>query len=454
MKAKVRGIGLTVLMLFIVASVLVAPTACNTNSGGGGSSNTERPVDVIFLQRLGYPERDALVQELVKESGANVNLELINVPIEQFDNKVKTMCQAQEELDLIEGTVLPMEWILNGYLEQTDAFCDNWDGFDTITPSLVTLTKAYDGHVYGVLMGLYQKILFYRIDWLEEAGYSAPPKTWVELIEMSKNIQDPTKNRYGYSFRGGNGSAQYINNLGYGSVPADLLDPGMIQITKDDKHILDNPGFVKGVELYKQLYHEISPPDSITWGYPEMVEAFYSGVTCFLIQDTEVIATCSEYMEDGTWETAPLPYSENGNAYYVSGDSAAMNMTSHSKVKDAAFEVIKAICGPEGNIKYCKEASTFPIHTTASEDPFFGTGRYKAYADSANDPHQIAYLPFLLLQTIEEINDASVKDAEYPEPGFTQSMILGEITVEEFVSTKRYIQSWFDSAEWITERHK
>ena len=457
MKTKrIAKIAKSAILFFILASLLTVSAACGTNtggSGGGGAANTSQPVDVIFLQRLGYPERDALVQQLVKDSGANVNLELINVPIEQFDTKWKTMCQAKEPLDLIEGTVLSMEMILNDYLEKLDTYCENWDGFKTVTPGLVTLTKSYDDHIYGVLMGLYQKILFYRIDWLEEAGYDHPPKTWDELIEMSLNIQDPAKNRYGYSFRGGNGSEQYINNLGYGCIDPDLLDVGMIRITKDDKYVLDNPGYKKGVELFKRLYHEISPPDSITWGYPEMVEAFYSGVTCFLIQDTEVIATCTEYMEEGTWETAPLPYSENGNAYYVSGDSAAMNMTAHSKVKDAAFEVIKAICGPEGNIAYCKEASTFPIHTTASDDPFFGAGHYKAYADSAKDPHQVAYLPFLLLQTVDEINDANVKNAEFPEPGYTQSMILGEISVDEFVATKRYIQSWFDSSDWISERH-
>ena len=441
-------------LTLLLAAIVIASTACGGTQSQQAATSSDKPVNVIFLQRLGYPERDALVQQLVKDSGANVNLELINVPIEQLDNKLKTMCQAKEPLDLYEGSPLPMEMILNGWVEPLDPYCDKWDGFKTVTPALVTLMRAYDDHIYGMLMGLYHKILFYRIDWLAEAGFDHPPKTWVELIEMSKTIQDPSKNRYGYSFRGGNGAEQYINNLGYGSVDPSLLDPGMISITKDDKHILDNPGYKKGVEIFKSLYHEISPPDSITWGYPEMVEAFYSGVTCFLIQDTEVIATCSEYMEDGTWETAPLPYCENGNAYYVSGDSAAMNMMAHSKVKDAAFEVIKAICGPVGNITYCKEASTFPIHTTASDDPFFGAGRYKAYADAAKDPHQIAYFSGLLLQTIDEINDASVKAAEYPEPGFTQSMILGDITVDEYIKTKRYIQSWFDSSEWVKDRNK
>jgi len=451
---RIKAVIVTVILALLFSSFLFVLSACDIAGGGStNNQNTAAATKVLFLQRLGYPERDALVQEIVKEAGINVELELINVPIEQFDNKFITMCQAKEALDLVEGSPLPMAWILNDYLEPLDPFLENWEGFQTVTPSLITLMRAYDGQIYGMLMGLYQKILFYRIDWLEEAGFQNPPKTWDELIEMSKVIQDPTKNRYGYSFRGGNGAEQYINNLGYGCTPVELLDPGMINITLDDKHILDNPGYKRGVEIFKQTYHEISPPDSITWGYPEMVEAFYSGVTCFLIQDTEVIATCTEYMEEGTWQTAPLPYAENGNAYYVSGDSAAMNMTAHSKVKDAAFDVIKAICGPEGNIKYCKEASTFPIHTTASDDPFFGGGYYKAYADSAKDPRQVAYLPFLLMQTIEEINDASLKAAEYPEPGFTQSMILGDITIDEYISTKRYIVSWFDSSDWIKDRH-
>ena len=87
-------------------------------------------------------------------------------------------------------------------------------------------------------------------------------------------------------------------------------------ISKDGRSMYDQPEAIEALEFYKKLYEDGSHPDSIAWGYSEMVEAFYSGVTAMLIQDPEVVATCEEYMEEGTWDVAPLPVGPSGRALF------------------------------------------------------------------------------------------------------------------------------------------
>ena len=49
---------------------------------------------------------------------------------------------------------------------------------------------SYKNGVYGIPWSLAQKGLFYNLEMMKQAGYNEPPKTWDELIEMSKTMQD------------------------------------------------------------------------------------------------------------------------------------------------------------------------------------------------------------------------------------------------------------------------
>ena len=51
-------------------------------------------------------------------------------------------------------------------------------------------TVQYDGKYYGMPWILDTKYLFYNKEILEKAGIKTPPKTWDELGEQAKIIQD------------------------------------------------------------------------------------------------------------------------------------------------------------------------------------------------------------------------------------------------------------------------
>ncbi len=116
-----------------------------------------------------------------------------------------------------------------------------------------------------------------------------------------------------------------------------------------------------------------------------MVEAFVSGVTAILIQDPEVIATCEDRMESGTWATSVLPVGDETGISYGPMGYAGWGMTAYSEHKDEAWKLISYLCGVEANTEFCKANSLLPIHTVAQEDPFFSAPAYQAYAEMSAD---------------------------------------------------------------------
>jgi len=94
-------------------------------------------------------------------------------------------------------------------------------------------------------------LLYYRTDLLEKYGYKAPPKTWEELAEMAKKIQDGERaagkpDFQGFVFEGKASESvtcnavEWIYSYGGGTV----IDP--------DKNVtINNPNAIKALETAK-----------------------------------------------------------------------------------------------------------------------------------------------------------------------------------------------------------
>ena len=133
-------------------------------------------------------------------------------------------------------------------------------------------------------------------------------RRWDELLEQAAKIQDPSKNRYGYAFRGGkNGNGNVVAAIeayvGGRHRPRERL-----QDPRTARRSSPRPRRQAAVDTYFDLFKQASPPSSVAWGYPEMVEGFNNGSTAFLLQDPEVIATiyASKAVKTDQWNTAPL----------------------------------------------------------------------------------------------------------------------------------------------------
>ncbi|MGO4275546.1 sugar ABC transporter substrate-binding protein, partial [Paenibacillus sp. TAF58] len=255
----------------------------NSDQAGAGASSG-KVVTVHMIESLTSPKRTDILKAMISQfekENPNIKVDLISPPFDQADNKIRTMLAAKQELDVLEVRDLNIaEYVNNGYIDPLDTYTGTWKDFGTVT-AVAKSIATNNNKLYFIPNGLYQRQLFYRKDWFDEKGLK-PPVSYQELYETGKKLTDPAKNRYGFSFRGGMGSAGITDQmvLAYNGDQVNLEDA---QFLKSGNTIYSSPEAKEAIELYMKIYKEASPSDAVNWGFQEQVQAFTSGVTGMLL---------------------------------------------------------------------------------------------------------------------------------------------------------------------------
>ncbi|MBW7454887.1 ABC transporter substrate-binding protein [Paenibacillus sepulcri] len=436
MKKTRKGFALLIAFI-LVAGVLSACGSKNENSGNGnaGAANGGEKVKLRMIESLTSPKRTELLNAMIgkfEDANPNISVELISPPLDQADNKIRTMLAAKEDIDILEVRDLNIaEYVNNDYIAPLNEYADAWSDYATVGAVPKSLGSLGD-KLYFVPNGLYERQMYYRADWFKEAGLEAP-KTWQELYETSKKLTDASKNRYGFSFRGGPGSNGNSDAMVL-TYNADNVNLDDSMFLKDGSSIFSSPAAKDAMDLYVKLYKEASPPDSINWGFQEQVQSFTSGVTAILLQDPDVIQSLQEKMEEGTWATAPMPTGPSGKALIAAG-GAGWGIASFSEHKEEAWKLIAFLSNPEQNTAFSKDYGLIPIHTSATEDEFFKTGPYKTLIDASNMPETfVNYKPAFQYPGTGQWSQVSMESQ--------QSLLLGQTTVED--TLKKWNDFWVD----------
>jgi multiple sugar transport system substrate-binding protein len=369
------------LVLGVLAGCTSSKDKADDTSSAPATTASGKKVTLHMIESLTSPARTDTLKAIIadfQKVNPNITVELISPPFDQADNKITTMLAAKQDLDVIEARDLNVgELVNNGYIDPLDTYTAGWKDFATVSGTAKSVGSIGD-KLYFLANAMYQRQMFYRKDWFEEKGLKVPT-TYQEMYEAAKQLTDPSKNRYGFSFRGGAGSAGTSEALilNYNADNVNLQDS---EFLKDGKTIYSSPEAKQAMELYIKLYKEASPKDSINWGFAEQVQAFTSGVTAILLQDPDVIQGVQEKMKPETWATAPIPLGPSGKALVATG-AAGWAMVSNSKNKPEAWKLIEFLSSPEQNLKLAKSTGVIALHTTASSDPFFQSGPYKTLLD-------------------------------------------------------------------------
>lgn len=363
---------------------VLALTGCSPSAG-----SADGKVTLQMVESLTNPARTELIRGLLddfEKQNPDITVKLVSPPTEQADQKIQQMLQSGKGVDVLEVrdiTVGPFS--NNGWLRDLSADVKKWDGWDALTENAQSASVAEDGKSYFLPYGFYGLSLFYRKDLVEQAGFDGPPNSWKDLLEQASKIQDPSKNIYGYAFRGG----QNANSNVVAAIEAYTID----DLNVDDAFLLKNgdtmfsaPEAQDAVDDYFELFKKASPPSAVSWGYPEMVAGFTNGSTAFLLQDPEVIATVQDSsLKPEQWDTAPLLTGPTGKAAQPLA-VAGWGVAEKSQNSEAAVKLVEFLASEEPATQFAQANSLVPIVSSAADDEFYKTGPWTSYVTMTENP--------------------------------------------------------------------
>ena len=119
--------------------------------------------------------------------------------------------------------------------------------------------NTVDGRLVAIPWYTAAGLLYYRTDLLEKYGYKQPPKTWEELAEMAKKIQDSERaagkpDFQGFVFQGKAGETVTCDAIEwiYSHNGGTIVEP-------DKKVTINNPNAIKALETAKGWVETIAP---------------------------------------------------------------------------------------------------------------------------------------------------------------------------------------------------
>ena len=192
-------------------------------------------------------------------------------------------------------------------------------------------------------------IFYYRKDLLEKYGYKEPPKTWQEMTEMAKKIQEGERaagkpDFQGFVFQGKASESVTCNAIEwiYSFNGGTIVEP-------DKKVTINNPNAIKALETAKGWVGTISPKGVTTYGEEEARNVWQAGNAAFMRNwpYAYTLGNDPKSVIAGKFDVTVLPKGgdDGKNAACLGGWQ--LMVSAYSKAPDAAADLVKFLVSQE-----------------------------------------------------------------------------------------------------------
>ena len=276
--------------------------------------------------------RDVVAKEFAEQTGATVKFDMFPYG-DMYNKEVLSFVGGQYDMYWVDQPWL-RKFQKSGYLEPLDQYIKKYGAdMGRFYPNLVKIATI-EGHIYAIPATAKPVNFGYRKDVFDAKGIKVP-KTWAELLENAKVLNDPAKKQYGFVMRTERG-----NPICWTWIPILRAFGGEI-FDKDMRPIFNSKEAIASVEYMKALY-QYSMPGALSTD--DVVNALANGAGL----QTTMIATVWPGLDDpkaskvvNLIEYADMPTGPSGKRSGMVGFAPyAISASSRPAVKDAAFQLL------------------------------------------------------------------------------------------------------------------
>jgi multiple sugar transport system substrate-binding protein len=231
-------------------------------------------------------------------------------------------------------------------------------------------TNVINNKLFGVPWYIDTRVIFYRTDVIQKAGFKNPPKTWDELYKLSKKIKENFKGQDKFAiylptnewapfviFGLQNGSTLLKDNDSFGDFSSAKFKEAFSYLIKYHKEGLAPIGFSQVTNVYQALADEYF---SMYISGPWNVNEFKKNMTGDLADK---------------WMTAPLPGPRDFPGVSLAGGSSLV-IFKESKHKKEVWKWIEYLSEPSTQIKFYQLLYDLPAVKGAWEDSSLRNDKY------------------------------------------------------------------------------
>lgn len=293
-------------------------------------------------------------------------------------------------------------------------------------------TNVLDKKVFGIPWYVDTRVMFYRKDVFEKAGYKNPPKTWAELYDLSKKIKAlyPGKEKYAIYLPTNEWAPFVIFGMEAGS---SLLKDENTQGDFSSKQF--NEAFKFLTDFHKQYLAPIGI-SQVTNVYQAFAEEYFS----IYISGPWNIPEFKKWMKGNLvdkWMTAPMPgYANEYPGVSLAGGSSLV-IFKDSKYKKEVWKFFEYLSQPKTQLEFYKLLNNLPANKEAWQDSLL-----------KNDPYmQAFYLQFMNVR-------ATPKIPEWEQIAFSKVQQYAELAARGVMSVDDALKNLDKDVDRILEKRR
>lgn len=363
---------------FAIVIMSLVLTACGS-AGNSSNEGSDGKVTIQWWDSMTSEATQAALTKIIADYEAanpNVKIERTYISFADIKNKLLLSSAGNQMPDIVwldnpDHQAFAAAGILADITEEIKA----WGQADNYFEGPWSSTM-YEGKNYGVPIGSNNLALYYNVDMLEAANIE-PPTTWDELKAAAEKLT--TNDVYGFSMtavKTEEGTFQFL--------------PLMYQAGSDIDNF-NSEGTIEAATLLQYMAsNNFMSKEALNQKQSDTVVQFSTGKTAMMINGTWQIPLLRKEGKVN-WNVVQLPINKQGGTI-LGGENWAI--TSASKHKDIAFDIIKFANEPENLKSFLQAAGRLPSRSDYLQDSFWqDDAQLKVFADSMEVAKARAYGP-------------------------------------------------------------